>query len=349
MAETKTARRVAVIMPVYNARATVEAATESVLSQSFRDLELLVIDDGSTDGTGELLDRLSEKDGRLRCLRVENGGPARARNRGLEALGPETEYVLFIDADDTLAPDAVAYALAGAEGADLVFFGYTITDTRGGRRDYSEPEQSLGLAELGEAFPRLYKANLLNQVWAKMFRAELLRGEDGVRFQDYRWGEDRLFVFDCLERAEQVQVLPESKYSYVMRPGESLITQYYDKKFSVCLEADRRAEALAERFGSGEAPALRYMFAKSVFSCLTTLYSPSCSLPGRERRAFARRVMEEDRVRRRCRDTQSGLPTAVLCAVLRSGSPGLALATFHMVALVGELSPRLFMALKHRK
>ncbi len=349
MEETKTAPKVAVIMPAYNARATVEAAAESVLGQSFRDLELLVVDDGSTDGTGALLDRLAEKDGRLRPLRVENGGPALARNRGLEALKPGTEYVLFIDADDALAPDAVAYALAGAEGADLVFFGYTILDARGGRRDYGEPEQSLGPADLGEAFPRLYKANLLNQVWAKLFRAELLRGADGIRFQDYRWGEDRLFIFDCLERSAKVRVLPESKYCYVMRPGESLITKYYGKKFQVCLEADRRAEALAERFGAGEAPALRYMFAKSVFSCLTTLYSPSCPLTGREKRAFARQVMREERVRRRCREAGSGLPTAVLCAVLRAGSPGLTLAAFRLVALAGELSPRLFMALKHRK
>ena len=350
MAEIKPAPKVAVIMPAYNAAAYIADSVRSVLSQSCRDIELIVIDDGSQDDTADILAGLAAQDERMRSITVPNGGPAMARNRGIEAVRPGTEYVTFIDSDDALSTDAVEYALKGAEnGAELVIFGFTIVGADGSKRDYFEPQQELRPGDLGEAFPRLYKANLLNQVWGKLYKTELLTGEDSVRFKDYRWGEDRLFVFDCLERAGLVRVLPDCQYSYVMHSGESLITKYYDKKFQVCLEADEQAERLAGRFGAEDQSVLRYMFAKSIFSCITTLFSPSCPLNYGEKLAEVRRILNNDRVQRRCRDTRLGLSVEVLCAVLRTGSAPLTLAAFRMVALAGQAAPRLFTAIKHKK
>ena len=344
------APRLTVIMPAYNAQKYIAASARSVLSQSFEDLELIVIDDGSRDNTAAVLAELAARDSRLRPVTVQNGGPAAARNRGIAEMRPGTEFVLFIDADDELSPGALDRALKGAEsGAELVLFGYTIVDANGRETLYGEPEQLLSREALGEAFPRLYKANLLNQAWAKLYRADLLTGPEAPRFQDYRWGEDRLFVFDCLERVKTVCVLPQSGYRYVMHPGESLISRYYDKKFHVCLTADEKAEALAAAFGVTDQAALRYMFAKSVFSCITTLFSASCTLSGAEKRAVVKEILENDRVRRRCRDTAAGLPTESLCAVLRTGSVSLNLLAFRMVALAGEALPGLFIRLKHRK
>lgn len=352
MPETGNAPKVAVIMPAYNAEKTVAASVKSVLEQSFSDLELIVVDDGSTDGTARLLSGLAASDRRLRPVTVANGGPAKARNFGIELVREGTDYVLFLDADDLLDRDALETALSGmedGEGADLVILGFSIVDAKGERRDYRERDQLIRPEDLGEAFPRLYKANLLNQVWGKLYRAKLLTGQGGVRFRDYRWGEDRLFMFDCLERASSVRVLSACKYRYMMHKGESLISSYYPKKFQVCLEADRRAEELGARFGSEDQAALRYMFAKSVFSCLTTLFSPSCPLSRREKRRQAAAIVGSGQVRRRCRETGRGFPAEFLCAVLQRGSPGLALAVFHLVSLAGSAAPRLFTALKHRK
>lgn len=349
MAENKTAPRVTIIMPAYNAREYIEASVKSVLGQSFEDLELIVVNDGSKDDTAEILQRMAEKDSRLRPMTVENGGPALARNRGLESVKPGTEYLMFIDSDDAMEPDAVEYALRAAEkGAELVLFGFTIVAADGSRREYSEPEQFIPREALGENFARLYKANLFNQVWGKLYKAELIL-DNSVRFQDYRWGEDRLFIFDCLEHVNSVCVLPEPKYSYIMHTGESLITRYYDKKFQVCLEIDRRVERLCRELGVKEDADLRYMFAKSVFSCLTNLFSRSCTLSREEKRAVTENMIKNERVISRSRGASGGLPTALLCSIMRTGSVGLNLAAFRFVALSGELAPSLFMKLKHRK
>lgn len=344
----KKAPRLAVIMPAYNAGQYIEKSVRSILNQSFRDLRLIAVDDGSADDTAEILRRIGGEDSRLQPISVPNGGPARARNRGLDAVEPGTEYVMFADADDALLPDAVEYALAGAQGADLVFFGFTIVNPDGSRQDYCEPEQRLDRDELGAAFGRLYKSNLLNQVWGKLFRSELI-GE--TRFPDYRWGEDRLFIFRCLEKARQVTVLPECKYLYIMHPGESLITRFCAEKALVCLEADQVVQSLCAALGSDEAvdADCRYMFAKSIFSCMTTLFTPGCPLDRREKRHYVAAIVNQSQVRLRCRRVFGGFIPNLLCAVVRSGQVWLNMLVFRLLVLAGQLSPRLFTRLKHRK
>ena len=269
--------KISVIMPAYNAGKYIEKSVNSVLRQSWSNLELIVINDGSKDNTAELLEGMARRDSRLRPATVSNGGPAMARNAGLDMVSPDTEYIMFIDSDDELLPEAAEYALKGSAGADITVFGFSIAGTDGSVRDYTEPEALMDRAAFGESFPGLYKANLLNQVWGKLFRAGLIQ-KNHIRFQDYRWGEDRLFIFDCLEKAEKIKVLPRCGYRYIMHEGESLITKYYDKKFEVCCEIDRRAEKLCSELGTAEDADFRYMFAKSVISCLTNLFSVSCSM-----------------------------------------------------------------------
>lgn len=343
------AARLAVIMPAYNAGHYIEKAVRSILEQSYRDLRLIVVDDGSTDDTAQILRRMQRQDERLRPISVPNGGPALARNRGLDALEPGTEYVMFADADDELLPDAVEYAMAGAEGADMVFFGFTIVKDKKPPLNYFEPEQLLGRESLGAAFGRLYKSNLFNQVWGKLFKAELIGSRH--RFPDYRWGEDRLFIFRCLEQCRSVKILPECKYRYIMHPGESLISRFCQDKPGVCLEADAVVQRLCASLGCGEDTDAdcRYMFAKSIFSCMTTLFSPSCPLSSREKRSYVRGIINEPQVRLRCWEVFGGPVPNFLCAVVRSRQVWLNMAVFRLLVLAGRISPGLVTKLKHRK
>ena len=339
---------VTVIMPAYNAEAFIEGSVRSILAQSFRSIQLIVVNDGSADSTGDILDRLSREDGRLTVLHVPNGGPAAARNRGLNAADPAAEYIMFADADDELMPDAVEYAVSRGGGADMILMGFSIRNADGSEAYYNEPEQHLTPEDIGGALGKLYKANLLNQVWAKLYRTELIR-KNGIRFPDYRWGEDRLFIYECLEHSECVTVLPECKYRYIMHPGESLITRYYDKKFDVCLEADARMQQLCRRFGAEDGGDFRYMFVKSVFSCITTLFSPTCTLSRSEKKQEIKRIIRHPQVQERSRSVFGGVSVRGLCAVMRTKCVWLNYTAFRFVAWVGSAAPKLFTRLKHRK
>lgn len=341
--------KVTVIIPAYNAEKFIEKSVGSVLSQTYGALELIVVDDGSKDSTPELLEKMAAADGRLRPMRVPNGGPAEARNRALEAMDRETDYVMFMDADDILKPDTLEYAVQAARnGSDMVLFGFTILNTDGTGNDYCEPEKTVLRGEMKTELAPLYKANLLNQVWAKLYRADLIM-ENGIRFQDYRWGEDRLFIYDCLDKCEKLTVLPECKYLYIMHEGESLITKFYDKKFAVCLQSDERMQELCREFGVTDEGIFKYMFVKTVFSCFTTLFSPSCKLTHREKLAYVRNIIRNEHVRARSRGVSGGVPVKLLCAVMHTGSGLLTLFAFRMVSFVGKAAPELFLKLKHRK
>lgn len=341
--------KVTVIIPAYNAEKFIEKSVGSVLNQTYGELELIVVDDGSKDSTPSILEKIAAEDRRLRPMRVPNGGPAEARNRALEAMDRATDYVMFMDADDILKPDTLEYAVKTAQnGSDMVIFGFTILNTDGTSNDYCEPGKTVLRGDMKTDLALLYKANLLNQVWAKLYRADLIM-ENGIRFQDYRWGEDRLFIYDCLEKAEKLAVLPECKYLYIMHEGESLITKFYDKKFSVCLQADERMQELCREFGITDEGTFKYMFVKTIFSCFTNLFSPSCNLKHREKLAYVRNIIKNEHVRTRSKGVSGGMPVKVLCFVMHTGSAALTLFAFRLVSFVGKSAPKLFLRLKHKK
>ena len=96
-------KKISVIIPVYNAEKYIEAPLESLLAQSYRELEIIAVDDGSSDSTPDILGAVASRDERVRVVRLENGGASRARNVGLDIASGE--YIGFADADDLAMPD----------------------------------------------------------------------------------------------------------------------------------------------------------------------------------------------------------------------------------------------------
>ena len=136
---------VSVVMPVYNGERYLEAAVRSVMAQTFGDWELIIVDDGSTDGTPAIAARLAAEDPRIRLVKnIENRGVAASRNRGLALCGGE--YVALLDGDDLWRPDKLRRQLALAQrtGADIVYCSYGMINDRGKPccRDFIVPEET---------------------------------------------------------------------------------------------------------------------------------------------------------------------------------------------------------------
>ena len=123
--------KVSIIIPVYNNEKYVEKCIRSVMNQTFRDLEILVIDDGSTDKSGEILDHLAAEDKRIRLFHQENSGVAAARNKGLDSA--TGEYFTFVDGDDYIASDYIEklHTCAVEKGVKMVICGLTHVDKDG--------------------------------------------------------------------------------------------------------------------------------------------------------------------------------------------------------------------------
>ena len=341
--------KVVFIMPAYNAEAYIEPSIMSVLNQTYRNLELVVVNDGSTDSTADILEKIAEKDCRLKILTVENGGPASARNAALDSLDGSSDYIMFCDSDDFLKPDMVERAVESArDGTDFVLMGFTIVNADGTKNDYFEPDMKLDNDTIGAVLGNLYKANLLNQVWGKLFRSDIIFDKT-IRFPDYYWGEDRFFVFEYLNNSYTVNVLSYCGYEYVMHKGQSLITGFYKNKAEICVLIDERMEELCRKYKVKDDSAFRYMFAKSIFSCFANLFSPTCKLSHSEKRNYIWKIISDEHVLERCKGAKGSLAIRIICWIMSTGSISLNMFAAYAASLFSKLSPDSFRKIKHKK
>ena len=172
-----------VIVPVYNSAATIEACIRSILAQTMDCLELIVVDDGSTDGSGIICDRLAGQDPRMHVIHQPNKGRTEARHVGVEnATG---KWVCFVDSDDTLPPDALSRLTTAASDATDIVFGNakSITDLGGtgwhGACPYSEFRHLAVRAEgtIGVPWGSLYRRSILTP-WLFDLPRHIMMGED---------------------------------------------------------------------------------------------------------------------------------------------------------------------------
>lgn len=204
---------ISVIIPCYRAEDTLERAVRSVLRDAPENLELLLVEDGSPDGTGACCDALARQDARIRALHRPNGGASAARNTGLAAA--RGQWILFVDADDELLPglwQALETPLADVPA--LVIFG--MTRASGPAPCPLAPGQYPDTDALGQALrPLLFESGYLAAPYAKVFRADLIR-QGGLRFDEsLKINEDILFNIDFLlflQNSSAIYCLPGVYY-----------------------------------------------------------------------------------------------------------------------------------------
>lgn len=200
---------ISVIVPVYNVKPYLEQCLESLLAQSFRDIELIVVDDGSTDGSGEIADRYGKTDGRIRVFHTENRGLSAARNLGLdEARG---EWLMFVDPDDWVEPGfcEIPYNAAMENGADLVIFDRAVIGADGARSGDKIGVYGIVSAQKAVGCGR-------PAAWNKLYKSALF---DGIRFPAGRFFEDIATTHKLVYRAERVVILEDALYNYRKREG----------------------------------------------------------------------------------------------------------------------------------
>ena len=203
---------ISVIVPCYNAERYLPLCLSSLAAQKKPELEMILIDDGSTDATGAILDRFAAGEPRAAVLHVRNEGVSAARNRGIDRAAGR--YIAFLDSDDCLEEDALLLLWKEAErtGAQIVSAGHTLFDMRENRRIPVElPAVTQHPPEIVRKIIRMHR--IYNNIWNKLYRAELF--SDGPRLDEgVRIGEDALLNLQLYSRASRVAHLPQRTYVY---------------------------------------------------------------------------------------------------------------------------------------
>lgn len=242
---------VSVIIPAYNAGDTVRRCVESVLSQTFTDIEVIVVDDGSRDDTLAVLRQMQTGDARLVVHHQENAGVSTARNAGL-ALA-RGEWVAFVDSDDYVAEDYIATLLPQTDNLDFTMCSLASVDANGRETvQRMMPDLPAGdvlqhAMSIGEALSSISVYHLCGPC-CKLFRHSMIVDFD-IRFPlGMSFGEDALFVFTYLQHAARVQAVNVATYYYTHSREESLSStstsvQWYD----MALRIQQLLEAICQR------------------------------------------------------------------------------------------------------
>lgn len=276
---------ISVIIPVYNTKQYLKTCLDSIRAQTYSNLEILFIDDGSTDGSAELLDLLAEADCRIRVIHQPNGGVSAARNRGIEEA--RGEWLTFVDSDDTLEPDLyeTLVGLAREHGADIAHCSYNrVTNDQvkpiggSGEIHVHTPEQALTCLLTGKLF--------VGSCWTKLYARKLFAD---IRFPaGIKTNEDMLVNYQTFSRAQRCVFADVCKYNYLTSETSSCIRTPQRKRAEDLLTVNRRM--LMENTCPELIPILEKRVLNALFSCYKA--SKYEKLPDR---AFQRELTEQIR------------------------------------------------------
>lgn len=201
--------KISVIVPVYKAEKFLRRCVESVLSQSFTDFELILVNDGSPDNSGIICDEYAKQDSRIRVYHKENAGPSEARNLGIEHA--KGKYILFVDSDDTIGPMHLADLFASHDHSSqmLVIQGLTAsTSTKTNTitlknniydsNDFPKFLEENGIGNMGYSVCKLYDIDIINQYKIRMDR-QIFFGEDLMFFMHYLCHINKVVVIDKVD------------------------------------------------------------------------------------------------------------------------------------------------------
>lgn len=224
---------ISIIVPIYNSRKYLNNCVSSILNQTFTNLEVILIDDGSNDDSGIICDEFSKRDKRIIVKHIHNGGVSNARNIGLDiAIG---KYVAFIDSDDFLGPNYIMelYNNLIDNKSDLSICPVQIVDNQLSGR-WEVDSVILDFKDLDKAlFLKLNKTYLLYGPCNKLYINEIIQ-KNNIRFiTNISYGEDLIFNFQYYRYIDKISITNKVCYYYVQANNESLSKKYFHNKFEI--------------------------------------------------------------------------------------------------------------------
>jgi len=210
---------VSIVVPVYNVEDYISECIESIQKQTYRNLQIILVDDGSTDRSGILCDEYAKQDRRIRVIHQSNGGPVAARGHGLKYA--QGTYIGFVDGDDSIDPDMYQSLVNEMEisGADFVHSGYW----ERGQKMAANTKGCIDISQKSEKIKFLETAVLRSNdyispsIWSKLFKAELIIRSHMQLPKDIRLGEDSIILCICVLESSKVALMDRAYYHYRVR------------------------------------------------------------------------------------------------------------------------------------
>lgn len=292
---------ISIIMPVYNTALYLTAAVESILNQNYKNFELIIIDDGSTDSSFRIAHEYAAGDDRVRVFRQENAGPSKARNMGLEKS--RGDWIYFMDSDDTIDPDMLEKLMKNGAACDMVVSGFykhfdgqrvsaAFMPNPAELRDQEQCCDYLKTLCCGEE-----QDVILNFLWNKLIRASVIR-QNNIHFEEHvRLGEDFLFNCKVMQCTPRIKIIPVACYHYNIRDKSSLIGQFDVNEIQRRRMVFEALTDLYRRYGIYEEckDILQLREGRYSYMSLVKINYPTCVLTKREKEKYVECFLRDKR------------------------------------------------------
>ncbi|MEE0968639.1 MAG: glycosyltransferase family 2 protein [Clostridia bacterium] len=293
-----------IIMPVYNVEPYLRDAIDSVLAQTYKNFELILVDDGSPDNCGKICDEYADKYSNIRVIHKENGGLSSARNVGIDAVSGG--YISFLDSDDTIAPDTLknAVEVINLYHSDITMFGMDTVVYEDGNlvaRKKSDFEDFCFLTknEVEKNFNYILKNGMWNYVVEKVYRTELLQ-KNQVRFESFFDGavEDAVFLYKLLPYIESFAGTNKIGYQYAIRSGQSCVKSFRVNFFDKNIKRIQRLIQATKQIGQSENEKCNQqiveMFSNSIIWSYEQLFQKNCNYSILQKVKYIRKTYSND-------------------------------------------------------
>jgi len=242
--------QISVIVPVYNVKPYLRQCLDSIIGQTYRNLEIIIVDDGSTDGCGDICDRYSAQDRRVTAYHTVNRGLSAARNHGLDHISENSEFVLFVDSDDWIEKDTVQklYRAIDRYRADIAICRFFV-ERRGKRSVSSSLDRTVVLENKKILKFFITTPYISNVAWGKLYRRALF---SSIRYPEGRAFEDVATTYKLLAAVGRVVVIPEILFHYRCRHNSISRTYSMNNLLDGWRSGQEKYAALAERVSDPE-------------------------------------------------------------------------------------------------
>ncbi|MDO5047835.1 MAG: glycosyltransferase family 2 protein [Anaerococcus sp.] len=261
-------KEISIIIPVYNSEAYLSECVDSVLNQAYENFELILVNDGSTDESGQICDSYSKKDKRVRVIHKENGGVSSARNVGIEKSSGD--YIIFIDSDDSIDLDLLDYLkdVADKYNTSMVIHSLGLFNDANEQNEH-ETLEMLDKRKLVDYMPVFIKRRYINAPRNKLYRRSIII-DNNIRFDEgVSMGEDALFNYEYFSTLTDLILIERNFYHY-RENEESLTHKFIKKKYDMLISVNNRLQELVrtnENFSKCKSAA-NFIRIKNIYSSI---------------------------------------------------------------------------------
>jgi len=273
---------ISVIVPVYKVEPYLRRCLDSILAQTYKNLEIILVDDGSPDNCGAICDEYAAKDDRIVVIHKENGGVSSARNVGLRTASGE--WIGWVDSDDWIELDMFEYLLRQAQNtqADISICG-RIEEYKYYQRECGfEQDELLNTEEALHLL--LLDRTVQNYLWDKLWNRRLF---EGIEFPEGRTYEDIAIMHRLFEKSDRIVAGAEAKYHYFQREGSIIATGSFRNRYNYYLAAKARLKDMGERW-----PQFIPLMQSQCVTAMIGMWANYYNIPKSERREIQPQLLE---------------------------------------------------------